>query len=138
MDDFIRATFAYDPLTGLFVRKMCRMARFVGPIPRCANDRGYHLLRFTYKGKFFSKLSHRVAFFLMEGRWPEGVIDHINGHKQDNRWSNLRHVTRELNLVNSARATQHRNVIRINGRYYPLVGEGFSCPHEAALVAETL
>jgi len=36
----------------------------------------------------------------MEGYWPEYQIDHKNGIRDDNRWVNLRHVTRVCNLQN--------------------------------------
>lgn len=45
--------------------------------------------------------AHRVAFAIMIGRWPE-VIDHIDGNKQNNCWSNLREVTRTQNMQNMA------------------------------------
>ena len=46
--------------------------------------------------------AHVVAFALMTGKWPSGEIDHINGKRHDNRWSNLREVTRALNTKNAA------------------------------------
>jgi 5-methylcytosine-specific restriction endonuclease McrA len=47
-------------------------------------------------------LAHRVAYALMEGRWPEQVIDHIvpltvQGGHEANRWSNLRAISQKDN-----------------------------------------
>jgi hypothetical protein len=40
----------------------------------------------------------------MTGELPSGHIDHINGVRTDNRWVNLRDVTRLVNQQNMRRA----------------------------------
>lgn len=40
----------------------------------------------------------------MTGEWPIGDIDHINGIRHDNRWSNLRVVSAQVNQQNRRRA----------------------------------
>lgn len=42
---------------------------------------------------------HRLAFLYMSGYMPE-QIDHINGDGQDNRWCNIRSVTKSENMKN--------------------------------------
>ena len=37
-----------------------------------------------------SILAHRVAWCLFYGEWPSGMIDHMNGERDDNRIANLR------------------------------------------------
>ena len=37
----------------------------------------------------------------MTGRWPNGDIDHIDGDRLNNKWSNLREVTRLDNRRNA-------------------------------------
>jgi hypothetical protein len=72
----------YNPLSGIFYRT--DLKRESGSL----NKLGY--LTLSYKGKVY--LTHRLAFFIMTGRWPI-EIDHINRVRSDNRWENLREVT---------------------------------------------
>ena len=44
--------------------------------------------------------AHRLAFLYMLGRLPDGEVDHINHIKDDNRWENLRDVTKQDNCKN--------------------------------------
>ena len=53
--------------------------------------------RTSYKGRHIT-LS-RLAFFLVEGWWPDEV-DHRNGNTHDDRWDNLRASTRGTNAKN--------------------------------------
>ena len=44
--------------------------------------------------------SHRVIWLYVTGEWPEKCIDHIDRDATNNRWSNLRQVTRSQNSRN--------------------------------------
>jgi hypothetical protein len=79
----------------------------------CLDDKGY--LHGTFAGKKLK--AHRAIWVIVTGQWPEEV-DHINHKKSDNRWSNLRAVTREQNSRN--RGIQKNNTSGITGvRYAP-------------------
>jgi hypothetical protein len=43
---------------------------------------------------------HRLALLYMTGKFPDGHIDHINHIGLDNRWCNLRQVSRSENMKN--------------------------------------
>ena len=96
MDD-ISTALAYDPFTGIFTWRVATKKIYIGQEAGWlgATD-GY--IYITYKGKGYS--SHRLAFLLMTGAMPTLHVDHINGVKTDNRWSNLREVTRSQQQQN--------------------------------------
>lgn len=59
---------------------------------------GYHTIRvnnYLYK-------AHILAFLYIKGYLPENQIDHINRIRDDNRWCNLREVSQQCNVRNSA------------------------------------
>lgn len=60
--------------------------------------------------------AHRVAWLYMTGEWPPGEIDHINGDKQDNRFSNLRICTHQQN--NHNQAIRRNNTSGVKGVYW--------------------
>jgi hypothetical protein len=58
---------------------------------------GYHYCCINYQ----RLLAHRVAWKIMTGEDPI-EIDHIDGNRSNNKWSNLRNGTRSDNLRNIA------------------------------------
>lgn len=58
-------------------------------------DNGNGYLIVMCKGRLY--LVHRVIYLLETGDWPDGVVDHINGDKSDNRIINLRAVSQAQN-----------------------------------------
>jgi hypothetical protein len=82
----------YDPDSGLFYRR--------GANCLATNQRPDGYLSVYITGKHY-ELAHRLAVLYMTGEYPEGEVDHINGLKSDNRWDNLRVVTKANNQWNS-------------------------------------
>lgn len=60
--------------------------------------RGANYATVAFEGRLI--LAHRLVWTLHYGRYPEGIIDHINGLKGDNRIENLREATRAQNRWN--------------------------------------
>jgi hypothetical protein len=44
--------------------------------------------------------AHRIAWALMTGKWPTRDIDHRNGIRSDNQWTNLREASNAENCRN--------------------------------------
>lgn len=85
---------AYDCATGDFIRKSNGLP--VGSI----NKLGYCVIRID--NRLYA--AHRLAWLYAHGKWPDGVIDHINGERSDNRIENLRDITKAENHQNIKRA----------------------------------
>lgn len=86
------ASVSYDPETGVFRSKSWR--NFGEKIGSIRN--GYTYLNIF--GAWFR--ASRVAWLLQTGSWPKHHIDHINGDRTDNRFSNLRDIPQAINNQN--------------------------------------
>lgn len=87
---------SYEPETGLFRWKTRSGNRAAGSIAGAKHSLGY--ITISINKKFY--YAHRLAFLCMTGSLPKNVVDHINGVKDDNRWSNLRACTQSKNMEN--------------------------------------
>ena len=72
-------------------------------------------------------IAHRVAWAIYYGRWPDGVIDHINGDPSDNRIENLRVCSQHENSMNRRKKVGKTskyygvNYSKRHNRYYAFV-----------------
>lgn len=103
---------SYDPETGEFIwlpraessfgsvkaAKIYR-TRFEGrPAFTLVGSQGYLCCRI----KQVLITAHRAAFAVMTGEWPAEQVDHVNGDRRDNRWTNLRLANQDMNSRNMA------------------------------------
>lgn len=106
--DEIKELVDYNPETGKFVWNQRDIkwfgsykgwavwnSKYSGKEAGTLDSYGYRKLCISYR--HFS--AHRLAWFVVHGEWPE-MIDHINGHKDDNRIDNLRIADKYQNAQN--------------------------------------
>ena len=137
-DDRLHKLLDYSEKTGVFTWLIAARGR-VGDVVGWIDEQGYRRIRIdgvVYK-------AHRLAFLYMNGEWPTQV-DHKNGTRDDNRWSNLRTATHAQNCTNrrvqvnfGIKGANKRNrkwlaSIRIDGRTFRL--GLFDTREEAGLV----
>jgi len=83
--EILREVFDYNPDTGVLRRR--KNGKVVtGSV---VNPWGHLVVRVLGK----NMLIHRVAFSIVNGRFPTKCIDHINGNSADNRIANLREAS---------------------------------------------
>ena len=101
--EHLRESFDYNAQTGVFTwRKNHWRPDLIGKIAGSVHSAGYISIA-VHNTK---RLAHRLAWFYVTGKMPDGHIDHINGNKLDNSFANLRQVSRFGNLQNMRKATK--------------------------------
>jgi len=100
----------YNPDIGIFIWKRS----FAGPIK--AGDpagflkpNGYIQIKINQMRYY----AHRLAWLYINGNFPEKDMDHINRIRNDNRWKNLRCVSKQCNARNSK--MNNRNTSGVTG-----------------------
>ena len=74
----------------------------VGGISKSKKDNtSYFKTTVVVNGDIIPLTVHRIVWFLSYGKWPEGLIDHMDGNGLNNRLDNLRDVTSTNNGRNS-------------------------------------
>ena len=89
----VKEIFNYCPLSG-------DLSRINGAKTGSVSHNGY--LRVSVDGR--SIAAQKVIWLYMTGSLPTEDIDHINHIRLDNRWANLREVSRKQNMQNAKKS----------------------------------
>ncbi len=93
----LRELLCYSPESGEFRWRISDRNRKAGALAGSPNERSRRVY-ISIDNRHYR--AHRLAWLYVHGRWPEHVIDHINGDWSDNRIANLRDVPQAVNLQN--------------------------------------
>ena len=123
LSDYFRENLSYRPATGSVVWSDLAVKNTACKRPGaevgCKTKDGYRQACI----KNVSIYLHVVAWYLHHGKWPLGVVDHINGDRSDNRIDNLRVVSHAENIQNQRRANKRNKLSALgcslaeNGRF---------------------
>jgi hypothetical protein len=101
--DYIKERLNYDAGLGQFTwRVNNRRPDLIGKVAGNRNAAGYWSIAIDNK----KYLAHRLAWAHVTGAWPKAHIDHIDGDKLNNKFYNLRDVSRCVNLQNMRKPTK--------------------------------
>lgn len=100
--DRLKQLLDYDADTGVFAWKITKGRARAGAVAGATDAYGYRVIRVD--GVLYK--AHRLAWLHVYGRWPDGLLDHINRAPSDNRLHNLREATQSENMHNATRKSK--------------------------------
>lgn len=103
----------YVPETGLFFWRKSSGRCKAGTLAGTEGGNGYLQISIKKHRNYL----HRIAWFYMTGEWPKDDIDHLDGNRSNNRWSNLREATRTINMQNRRSVAANKTSCSLLGAY---------------------
>ena len=92
----LREVLDYAPESGVFTWKVSRSNVVAGTVAGNLHKNRYLYISIDRK----RYRAHRLAWLYVHGKWPEGVIDHIDRVPSNNAIANLRDTTHQQNSQN--------------------------------------
>ena len=125
---------SYDPETGIFSYLPSKRSRRLRTEVGTLNTNGY--IRVSIDSKLY--YAHRLAWLYVHGEYPKDQIDHMDGNRANNKISNLRCATPQVNAQNpkyeysgySKHGRKWRAKIGIDGKCFYL--GSYDTPEEAS------
>jgi hypothetical protein len=111
----LRARFIYDVRAGRLYWK-----KVPGVFSRAGTEAGYVSKKNGYRSIQIDGVDyreHRLIWVIWHGVTPNGIIDHINGVRDDNRIENLRDVSEGVNQQNLRSAKSNNRSTGLLGAY---------------------
>ena len=104
--EFLKTLLRYEPETGNFYWRINKGAIRANSLAGCvtiAQRVPYRVIKIN--GKLY--YAHRLAWLYSYGKWPQLLIDHIDGNGLNNRLSNIREVTNLQNIQATLKLPKH-------------------------------
>lgn len=104
--EYLKEYLSYDVNTGVFSWIKSYRNQHIGKTVGSFDRDGYRQIKI--KRKLYR--AHRLAWFYVNGVWPDGPLDHIDGNRDHNAINNLREVTFTGNSQNQRKAHKDATV----------------------------
>lgn len=103
--ELVRSLLRYEPESGKFFWRLTKGSRHANTEAGTLTTHGYIAIMLDQQ----KYQAHRLAWAFMTGISPAKQIDHINGDRLDNRWTNLREATSGENHYNAGLSKRNRS-----------------------------